>query len=724
MKIRFLVSQGLCLFIIFSSVSSLAAQTRSKSALSLYESAYGAQQAGDYYGAVESYREALQVNPQYGDAWYNLALCVYNLGEYDLAVEYADNALRYSRRTSEIQNLKGMALISLGRLDEARDVFNEVLAKYPNDIDARFGLAELKLYGGSLSSAENLYLDALKRDGKNRKALLSLALVSAEEGKDDIADKYVKQAIEYHNGDPEVYYLASYLATKRGNLTEAERLVRSAIQINSNYDRAYELLSNILYEQKRYNEVMDLCDYRISRNRNLTGAWYLKGLSQKRLGDNEGAIATFSTGLSVDPYDEVMRFALEQIVGSCLSIEDSRRSKWASFHINKAQEFKRNFDGPSERYEYQKALSVDPLNSNVRQSFANMLERDGFYELYLQQLKFIKENEVPSSSSKAVQLDENSPRTTVKRMSQQVKNDDTIEALESMMGDNLAHKWNVDPFYLDKSRWNIGIYFVNSGVQILHADVEEIIALAAGDIFKGVPSTAVNVQTVAVSGYGDAYHQARVSGSDYFIILSAHETDRSFSLDAQVYSGRTGTKTTNMHIYRTGNDRFAKGLRRLRQAVLDILPIRGNILNNATNTLLVDLGKSDGIVKGAVFDVVKQGKIKTVDTGTGVVYNSSDTLGTFTVTKANEEISEGEYKKKGFYDVLNVGDEIVLVKLPDDAEGQSTEGNAVTDTKPAANAEGEPATKAAETAERESLKESMKVQSQESPLINMIRSIL
>ncbi|MBP5157691.1 MAG: tetratricopeptide repeat protein [Treponema sp.] len=673
---------------------------------------------------MESYREALQVNPQYGDAWYNLALCVYNLGEYDLAVEYADNALRYSRRTSEIQNLKGMALISLGRLDEARDVFNEVLAKYPNDIDARFGLAELKLYGGSLSSAENLYLDALKRDGKNRKALLSLALVSAEEGKDDIADKYVKQAIEYHNGDPEVYYLASYLATKRGNLTEAERLVRSAIQINSNYDRAYELLSNILYEQKRYNEVMDLCDYRISRNRNLTGAWYLKGLSQKRLGDNEGAIATFSTGLSVDPYDEVMRFALEQIVGSCLSIEDSRRSKWASFHINKAQEFKRNFDGPSERYEYQKALSVDPLNSNVRQSFANMLERDGFYELYLQQLKFIKENEVPSSSSKAVQLDENSPRTTVKRTSQQVKNDDTIEALESMMGDNLAHKWNVDPFYLDKSRWNIGIYFVNSGVQILHADVEEIIALAAGDIFKGVPSTAVNVQTVAVSGYGDAYHQARVSGSDYFIILSAHETDRSFSLDAQVYSGRTGTKTTNMHIYRTGNDRFAKGLRRLRQAVLDILPIRGNILNNATNTLLVDLGKSDGIVKGAVFDVVKQGKIKTVDTGTGVVYNSSDTLGTFTVTKANEEISEGEYKKKGFYDVLNVGDEIVLVKLPDDAEGQSTEGNAVTDTKPAANAEGEPATKAAETAERESLKESMKVQSQESPLINMIRSIL
>lgn len=723
MKIRFFASRGLCLFILMSAAAGLSAQTRSKSATSLYDDAYREQQAGNYYGAVESYREALQLNPQYGDAWYNLATCVYNLGEYDLAVEYTNNALRYSRRTSEIQNLKGMALISLGRMDEAKETFNAILAKYPNDIDARFGLAELKLYGGSLSSAENLYLDALKRDSKNRKALLSLALVSAEEGKNDLAEKYIRQAIEYHNGDPEVYYLASYLATKRGNLTEAERMVRSAIQINANYDRAYELLSNILYEQRRYNEVIDLCDYRISRNRSLTGAWYLKGLSQKRLGNSEGAIATFSTGLTIDPYDEVMRFALEQIACSTLSVEDPRRAKWAAFHINKAKEFKRNFDGPSERYEYQKALSVDPLNATARQSFANMLERDGFYELYLQQLKFIKENETLTSTTE-IQKDENTPKTTVKRTAQQVKNDDTIEALESMMSDNLAHKWSIDPFYLDKSRWNIGIYFVESGVQILHADVEEIVSLAVGSIFEGVPSTAVNVQTTAVSGYGDAYHQARTSGRDYFIILSAGETERSFSLDAQVYSGRTGTKTTDMHIYRTGNDRFAKTLRRLRQAVLDILPIRGNILNNATNTLLVDLGKSDGIVKGAVFDVVKQGKIKTVDTGTGVVYNSSDTLGTFTVTKANEEIAEGEYKKKGFYDVLNVGDEIVLVKLPDNAEEQSTEGNAVTDTKPAANAEGEPATQAAETAERESLKESMKVQAQESPLINMIRSIL
>ena len=101
-------------------------------------------------------------------------------------------------------------------------------------------------------------------------------------------------------------------------------------------------------------------------------------------------------------------------------------------------------------------------------------------------------------------------------------------------------------------------------------------------------------------------------------------------------------------------------------------------------------------------------------------------MGTFTVTDVNEEISQGVYKKKGFYDTLNIDDEIVLVKMPEATgdDGQSIDGNAVTDTRPAANSEGEPATEVAAAAERESLKESFKAQIKESPLITMIQSII
>ena len=669
------------------------------------------------------YRESLEVNPKFGDAWFYLAECSYYLGEADLALEYVEEALKYSRNYSEIQNLKGMTLISLGRLDEARDVFKAILASYPNDVKARFGLAELDLFNGSLSAAEERYLDALKRDGTNRKALLSLALVSAAQGKDSVAERYILQALKYHSGEAEVHYLASYLEFKRGDLTDAEHHARAAMQIKGDFDKAYELLSAILYEGKRYTEVIDLCEFRIGRNRNLSSAWYLMARSFMCLGETEKAIQTFTTGLSVAPEDEIMRLALEQLVDSTVSVEDSRREQWALFHLSKAKELKKNFDGQGERYEYQKALSVDPLNQEARQKFADMLYRDGLNELYLEQLKFIKENFTDAQdtsyaeSNSDVQTSEDTPKR--KLTEQEIKNADALEGLESLMQDNLSHLWNVESFYLDKTRWNIGIYYIQNPAQIIHPDSEAITAVAAGDIFKGNSTTEVDVKTQAVKSYGEAYRNARSAGRDYFVILSVEETERTYALDAIIYSARTGTKTGEVHAYSTGNDRVSKALRRFRQAVLDMLPIRGRILNYTQDQVLLDVGKSDGITKGAVFDVVKRGSIVTNDSSPGVFYKSKDVLGSVTVDRVDEEISQGTYVKKGFYDILNTNDEVVLISLPD-ASGKAT---SETDVRPQANSEGEPVTEEAKRMEREALKESLSNPRRESDLIRMIESV-
>ncbi len=690
-----------------------------QSALSLYNKGKAQQDAGNYYSAVESYREALELNGRYGDAWYALAQCTYELDEFELCVQYSDEALKYAVNYSEILNLKAMALISLGRLDEAKTVFNEVLSRYPNDVSSRFGLAELSLFNGSLSGAEGMYLDALKRDGTNRKALLSLALISAEQGKDSVSQRYVNQALQYHSGNAQVHYLAAYLALKRGDYEDAERRARSAMQIDPDYDNAYRLLANILYEQERYAEAVEICDWRIMHNRALSDAWYLKGRSQQKLGQTEKAITSFNTGLSINPQDEIMRLALEQIVDTQLPIEDSRRSAWAKYHISRAAEYKRDFNGPFERYEYQRALTIDPLGSDARQKYAALLYRDSLWESFLQQLKFIEENRPEVDLSTITQTDENSP--VVKKSAQQVENEDFIEGLESLMEDNLAHLWNKDPFYLDKTRWSIGVYYVSEGVQLIHPDADQIVSQAVCDIFRGEATTAVEVDGSAVSGYGEAYRLARAAGKDYFILLSVEEMERSFRIKGTVYSARTGTQTSVISVYRTGNARVASALRRFRSTVLSLLPIRGRVLAHSSKTILTDLGKNDGIEKGAEFDVVKKGAIITADSGPGIFYRSSDIVGTYVVEVLNEELSSGTFTKKGFYDVLNDDDELVLVKLP--SKSEDADGSVLSDTRPSGDADGEAATQAAKDAAREAIKEDLAVSAKESPLIELIRSI-
>lgn len=715
------INRSMILFCILIAAGSLCFAAQNKTALSLYEKGVSEQISGNFYAAVDSFTEALQINENYGDAWFHLAQCTYELGEFDLALDYTLKAETYSRNFSEIRNLRALAYISLGQLKEAREVFEKVLKEYPNDVDSRFGLAQLDLFDGSLSAAEKQYSDALKRQASNKKALLSLALISAESGKTDAARNYIETALKYHSGEAQVHYLASYLEAKQGDYASAERRARSAVQIDGNYDKAYELLANILYSQKRYKEVIDLCDFRIQKNRSSTDAWFLKGLSQQRLNQIEDAIETYSTGLAITPNNEIMRAAMEQLIGDYVDVEDSRRTLWAQYHINRALEYKRNFDGVGERYEYQQALKIDPLNKDARQSFANLLYTEGYYELYLSQLEFLKMNAGENTSQDGIiQTDENSPKQ--KKTPQQIKNEDVMEALTSMMNNTLSKKWNVNPFYMDKTRWNLGIYFVSSNVQIFHPDAEHITAVAARDIFNGIPSTAVSVNTEPITSFGEAYRKSREAKCDYFVILSLDETERSITLDGSIYSARTGTLTSKVHAYRTGNDRYANVLRRFRQAVLDILPIRGKVIAHTGNTLLVDLGRSDGVVTGSEFDVVEKGSIYTVDKGTGIAYRDESKIGTFVIKTVNEEISEGIFSKSGFYDILNDGDELVLTSLPENDE-ISAQGDTANDTKPAADKKGSPATEAAVNAENADRNLQKAFRMRESTLINLIRSI-
>lgn len=669
-------------FAVFFVSASFAAFSQNLSSLQLYNRALSKQQNEDYYGASEDFQLALQQNPSYGEAWFHLAEVTYSTGDYTLALTYLDSADKFAKNRTDIQNLRGLCYISLGRFSDAEKVFSDVIKKSPNDINARFGLAELDLYEGSYIGARNMYQDALKRDVNNRKALLSLALISAETDKDDAAEKYISQALKYYSGDAEVHYLAGYLEAKKGNLKEAERRIRSAIQLDANSAKSYELLSSILYAQKRFDDVIDICDYLLSKNRENFQAWYMKGLSQYRKNDTENALESWSNGLAVNPQDEIMRSALELVAIKNLPFEDERRADWAAYHLRKGREYSKVFMGEKARYEYQRALKINPYDAASRREFAELLSHNGLNENYLYQLKFIKQTQNAKSSSGNSSSDSAAKKLTA----DEIRVNDTIESYEALLKYSLSAKWNVDPFYLDKTRWHIGIYYEKSPVQLIHSDAEEIAASMAADIFSGVASTSVVVQNCPVSGYGEAFRLARTNGMDYFVLLSVDETDREITLSAVVYSGRTGTETARFSAFRTGNDRFASVLRSFRRDILDMLPVKGKIIGKTVNDILVDLGTVEGMKAGAVLDVVKAGAIKTADKGPGVTFDKKNSLGKITLTEAGEEISQGTLEESGFYDRVNVGDEVLLRSLPSD---ESENQNHVAENNPAAGENGE-----------------------------------
>ncbi len=643
-------------------------------ALDKYNLGMEAQANENFYVASQYYLEVTAENPAFTDAWYKLAECSYKLGEFDLALNYLENAEKYEKNNQKIQNLKGMVYVSLGRIDDGRAIFNSILKKYPNDIDAHFGLAEIELYEGRFSGAQNQYMEALKRQNTNRKALLSLALVNAERGNTQTAENYLRQALSYYSGESEVHYLASIIYAMKGDYITAEKQARIAVEVNSDYDKAYDMLSTVLYKQSRYKDVIDISDYLISRNRKNTNAWFIKGVSQCKLGNISGAIETWTAGLSINPQDEIMRSALENEVRNTLSLEDSHRSLYAQYHVENAKQYASRYDGSGAVYEYQRALLLDPMNYEARAAYAEILEINGMHELYLEQLKFIKEHnseQISKAGGKKLLTELN----------------DKIEAYNYLLTDTLGKKWNVEPFYLDKTRWNIAVFYEDTNSTFIHADTNRLVANAAADIFAGVAITSVKTQVTPVSGYGEAFKNSRAGGFDYFIILSLSEGENDMTLSSTMYSGRTGLEISKNSFYCTGNNRFSTVLRRFRNSVLEKLTVRGKILARNGKTILVDLGKSENIVKEAQLKIIKKGQIRTADSGVGLYYRDADVLGSITITTAGEEISEATIENHGFYDKINIDDEIVLVSLPAQKANNDANGNAV-DNVPAADEKG------------------------------------
>ena len=75
----------------------------------------------------------------------------------------------------------------------------------------------------------------------------------------------------------------------------------------------------------------------------------------------------------------------------------------------------------------------------------------------------------------------------------------------------------------------------------------------------------------------------------------------------------------------------------------------------------------------AEFKIIRKNQVKTADSQSGLVYKDSDVVGTLVISQSGEEISSGVIERKGFYDHINEGDEVILVSLPSvEQKGQTS----------------------------------------------------
>jgi tetratricopeptide (TPR) repeat protein len=112
--------------------------------------------------ALDDFREALQIRPDYAEAHNNLGIILVMRGNLEEAIQHFHEALRFRPNYADAHLNLGFALVSQGKLDEAIQQYLEVLRLAPDDAEAHLNLGIALARLGRRDEAVAQFLEALR----------------------------------------------------------------------------------------------------------------------------------------------------------------------------------------------------------------------------------------------------------------------------------------------------------------------------------------------------------------------------------------------------------------------------------------------------------------------------------------------------------------------------------------------------------------------------------
>jgi Flp pilus assembly protein TadD len=187
-----------------------------------------------------------------------------------------------------------------GDVQKAIALYQELLRRQPDSVEARTNLGVALAKAGRYDEATAQYREALKRDPKNPVVRLNLALSQYKQADFQMAASELQDLRKDHPENQQSLYLLADCFLRLGRNSEVVELLEPAYQAHPE-DRAidYALGTALLREGKlqRGEAVID----RILKEGDTPEANFLMGEAQFAAGDNRAAAATLSRALELNP---------------------------------------------------------------------------------------------------------------------------------------------------------------------------------------------------------------------------------------------------------------------------------------------------------------------------------------------------------------------------------------------------------------------------------------
>lgn len=192
-----------------------------------------AQQLGHTEDAGRAFHRATAINPNWSEAYQELASCQATLGFYDSAIQSFHNCLLINPNSVEALHQYAKLLTKLGRLHDGLDQYMKALDLNPHSVSLLADLGDLHKKLGDNKTALQHYRRAQALAPDNPDIYVSIGLLYRETGNAEKALENFRRFQQQLPGVNGVYeYYAATVAEEQGEFSKAETLFEKAIQLN------------------------------------------------------------------------------------------------------------------------------------------------------------------------------------------------------------------------------------------------------------------------------------------------------------------------------------------------------------------------------------------------------------------------------------------------------------------------------------------------------------
>jgi protein O-mannosyl-transferase len=188
--------------------------------------------------AIENYRRAIAIKPDYEDAWNNLGYALAAKKQYQEAIQCYLQALKFKPDHIEVHNNLGNALSDVGQVDEAIPHYEFVLAHKPDHADAHNNYGVVLAMKGQYAQAIEHFQLALRYKPGYASAHSNLGNTYAVQHKFDEAIAEYQKALALTPNDPQAHNNLGNVYSEEGKLDQAVAEYQAALKLNSDNPEA------------------------------------------------------------------------------------------------------------------------------------------------------------------------------------------------------------------------------------------------------------------------------------------------------------------------------------------------------------------------------------------------------------------------------------------------------------------------------------------------------